>query len=260
MTYNPKSCNALEKSFYTPIEAAIRWCGLLSHEVEIMEVMQRVPDVVPDVGMFPQWPCLRANAEKIYDALLNEEIPYGRDGRRVEDGDHVAPHRRTVRHADLKAWMAKNYPDQKPDFLFDEIEKGTHASITTESWHALTSERDALKVRVKNAEHEWLKLKSERDEWRKKYQDLAADVPDERPEKPSALLAIAGLLKLLLANDRKRYTQGTIAEAIDALGWRGASRASLNNLFASANFAADEAEKNAQAKAEGREQALSEQT
>ena len=52
MTYNPKSCNALEKSFYTPIEAAIRWCGLLSHEVEIMEVMQQHYEETNTLGPF----------------------------------------------------------------------------------------------------------------------------------------------------------------------------------------------------------------
>jgi len=71
--------------------------------------------------MFPQWPCLRANAERVLDALLSQEIPYGRDGRTVPMGEQVAQHRLTIRHADLKEWMQKRYPDQKPAFLFDGL-------------------------------------------------------------------------------------------------------------------------------------------
>ena len=34
--YNPKSCNSLEKPFYRPVEAALRWCGLVAHEAQIL--------------------------------------------------------------------------------------------------------------------------------------------------------------------------------------------------------------------------------
>jgi hypothetical protein len=73
--------------------------------------------------------------------------------------------------------------------------------------------------------------------------------------KPSHLLAIAGLLKLLLDDSRPRYKQGTAAESIEAKGWRGASASALTKLFADANMAATEADKVAQAKGESRENA-----
>ncbi|MGA6098463.1 hypothetical protein ACPESN_11365 [Stutzerimonas marianensis] len=78
----------------------------------------------------------------------------------------------------------------------------------------------------------------------------ALDANDD--EKPSSLLAVAGLLRLLLARDRPIYDQGRIAQTIDALGWHGASATSLNKLFSAANKAAKEADKVAQAKAEAR--------
>jgi hypothetical protein len=115
--FNPKSCNALEKPFYRPIEAAIRWCGLIAHEPEI--VITIPPDGMPRIGDFPQWPCLHANTEKILDAIRCGEIRHGRDGATVADHDHVAPARVTVRYTDLKEWMERHYPDQKPAFLFD---------------------------------------------------------------------------------------------------------------------------------------------
>jgi hypothetical protein len=148
--YNEKSCNALEKPYYKPIEAALRWCNLVQHEVEILRGTGN--SLFPGIGVFPQWPCLRANAEKIYDAMLNGELLHGRDGRTVSHDDHVARERMTVRHTDLKAWMAKHYPDQKPKFLFDEVERTTHAAINAESFRALQVDRDALKARIDKAE------------------------------------------------------------------------------------------------------------
>ncbi|WP_131795491.1 hypothetical protein [Fluoribacter gormanii] len=159
--YNPKSCNALEKPFYHPIEVAIRWCNLIKNE-EI--ILQQVPDnLVPSPGLFPQWPCLRANAEKVLDAILSNDIPYGRDGRTVNPGEQVARHRLTVRHSDLKIWMQKHYPDQKPDFLFDEIEQNTHSAMSKDAFLALQAERDALKLRIENATDAYRKLKQDRD-------------------------------------------------------------------------------------------------
>lgn len=77
-SYNAKSCHALSKPFYHPIEAALRWCGLIEHEAEIIQKIGL--GCIPTVSDFPQWPCLRVNTEKILDALLNEEMPYGRMG------------------------------------------------------------------------------------------------------------------------------------------------------------------------------------
>lgn len=162
--YDPKSCNALEKPFYTPLEAALRWCGLIAHEADILS--QAGGEPIPPVGAFPHWPCLRANAEKIMDAILNHDLPYGRDGKSVPPGEQVNKARLTVRHTDLKAWMARHYPsDNPPAFLFDEIERTTHAKITIEAWQVLQAERDALKARVEKAEalyrDKWSKLEAE---------------------------------------------------------------------------------------------------
>lgn len=152
--YNAKSCNALEKPFYRPVEAALRWCGLIAHEAQILASIGE--DGIPKTGQFPQWPCLQANTEKILDAIMHGSIPHGRDGRTVAAGDHVAKARLTVRHTDLREWMAKHYPDQKPAFLFDEIERKTHAAINADSFRTLQADRDALKARIDKAE-EWAK-------------------------------------------------------------------------------------------------------
>lgn len=108
--YNEKSCNALEKPFYRPVEAALRWCGLIEHEGEILGKLDS--DGIPKTGQFPDWPCLQANTERILDAIVHGKIDHGRDGKTVGDGDHVAKPRVTVRHTDLREWMNKYHPGQ----------------------------------------------------------------------------------------------------------------------------------------------------
>lgn len=147
--YNPKSCSALEKPFYKPIEIAIRWCGLIKYEDMILSTVGE--EALPPLGQFTQWPCLRANAEKVLDAILHGDLIYGRDGKTVRKGEQVARHRLTIRHSDLKAWMVKNYPNQKPAFLFDEIERTTHANINADSFRTLQAERDAARAEIEKA-------------------------------------------------------------------------------------------------------------
>ena len=210
-TYDAKSCSALEKPYYKPIEAALRWCNLIQHEVAIL---QRTGDsLFPGIGVFPQWPCLRANAEKIYDAILNGELTGGRDGRSVSAGDHVAKERLTIRHNDLKAWMAKHYPDQKPAFLFDVVERTTHAAINAESFLALQADRDALNSRIEKATEAYRALRQDRDAIAGERDSLAAmvkkmDVPGARAE-TTYLNIIGGLLSLMLGK-----SPGGVAQSI----------------------------------------------
>jgi hypothetical protein len=147
--YDSNSCSKLEKVYYRPIEAALRWCGLIEHEGEILQITGE--NLIPQPSDFPMWPCLRANAEKIHDAVLNGDLPYGRDGRAVPTGENVAKNRLTIRHTDMKEWMAKHYPDQKPEFLFDAVERSTHSAINADSFRALQADRDAARAELIDA-------------------------------------------------------------------------------------------------------------
>ena len=55
------------KTYYRPIEAAVRWCGLLRFEQRILEALEQ--RVMPEPGEFPRWPLLRLYVERIFDAL-----------------------------------------------------------------------------------------------------------------------------------------------------------------------------------------------
>ncbi|MFX6035540.1 ATP-binding protein, partial [Acinetobacter baumannii] len=45
------------KTYYRPIEAAVRWCGLLRFEQRILEALEQ--RAMPEPGEFPRWPLLR---------------------------------------------------------------------------------------------------------------------------------------------------------------------------------------------------------
>lgn len=90
------------------------------------------------------------------------------------------------------------------------------------------------------------------------YQDLREDREEleelrqrNTDDKGSTLLAVAGMLDLLLLDvNRPRYTQTTIAQALEAKGWRGTSQSGISKLFAKAKAAAKDADSDTQAKAE----------
>lgn len=240
--YDPRSCNALEKPFYRPVEAALRWCGLIAHEGEILSALHEGRDV-PRTGQFPLWPCLQANTERILDAVANGDIPHGRDGKTVAAGDHVRPDRLTVRHTDLKVWMEKHYPDQRPAFLFDEIERSTHAKITTVAFHTLQAERDALKARIEKAEA-WAKgAIVEKNQLIAQIADMTAAT--EKAKTPSArsetsyLNMIGALLEVIggrVPGFDKHPSVENETKLIDAIsqhfqGFNGLSQSNLSRKF-----------------------------
>lgn len=216
--YNPKSCSPLEKAHYTPLEAAIRWCGLMDHEAEILAAAGHIG--YPLDGQFPQWPCLKTNTEKIIDAIRHGELPYGRDGKAVRSGEHVRVDRLTVRHADLRKWMADYYPDQKPPFLFDEVERKTHAAINTDAFLALQAERDALKAKLAQA-REWARtVLAEKRAMSEELKALQAKVgkgltPTERN---TLLIIIEALCEYAGIDPQERGAARRIMEMTDRLG------------------------------------------
>lgn len=237
--YDTKSCNALQRPFYRPIEAAIRWCNLTAHEGTILQSLGT--DYIPKTGQFPQWPCLQANTELILDAIENGELAYGRDGRTVPAGEHVRADRRTVRHSDLREWMARVRPGSKPAFLFDEVERNAHTAINADAFRALQADRDALKARIENATEAYRALKRDRDEVATERDSLrsTADkmaVPGERAE--ATYLNIIGAMLELLRNPRpgrEESDAAVIRELIENYSDKpGISKTTLEAKFAEA--------------------------
>ena len=236
-SYDEKSCSALEKPHYKPIEAALRWCNLTQHESAIL--LKTGKELLPSITAFPQWPCLRTNAEKVYEAIQNGELVGCRDGRQVPAGDHVTKERLTIRHTDLKAWMSKYYPDQKPAFLFDDVERTTHAAINADSYRALQVDRDALKAKLDATTEECNKLKQDLNTITGDRDSLAAmvakaNVPGARAE-TTYLNIIGALLKQLTVDKAKANDTTVITQAVIDYGAnQGISERKLQETFAAA--------------------------
>jgi hypothetical protein len=243
--YDPNSCNALEKPFYRPVEAAIRWCGLIAHEGQILAALDP-SDMIPKAGQFPMWKCLQPNTEKILDAIMRGEIPHGRDGKTVQTNEHVARHRLTVRHTDLREWMAKYYPGQKPEFLFDETERSSHHAINADSFRALQADRDAARAELEQARKWGNEIVAERDALLGERNSLRAMVENGMATGPRAettyLNIVGGLLGLMRGKTPAGAAQSVFeseAAIISALlahygGKPGISDTTLEKKFAEA--------------------------
>lgn len=134
------------RTFYRPIEAAIRWSGLERFESRILEVVGTRN--IPGPEDLPRWPMLCLNVERIFDAMRNRELPYGRAGITCDDPSLLDDPGLTIRHVDLRAWMARFYPNQRPAFLFDDIERQLHPAISVEAVQALLVDREALRTQL----------------------------------------------------------------------------------------------------------------
>ncbi|MHC8334082.1 hypothetical protein [Pseudomonas sp. LB3P25] len=134
------------KIFYSPIEAAIRWSNLFEEETSVLTVTALTAPTTAEA--VPLWPILGLNIERLYDAMRNGELPFGNAGVTSNDPSLLNTPQLTIRHVDLKRWMAKTYPDQKPSFLFDEMEQQLHSSVDLGSVQALLLQIKTLKSQL----------------------------------------------------------------------------------------------------------------
>jgi hypothetical protein len=142
----------LPKTYYRPIEAAVRWAGLERFESQILSALGNRSH--PTTDDFPRWPMLYVNTERILDGMRHGDLPFGRGVIACSDLSLIHDADVTVRHVDLRAWLIRYYPDQKPSFLFDQFERSLHPAICMENVQALMADREALQLRVAAFEEE----------------------------------------------------------------------------------------------------------
>lgn len=236
---------AYTKVYYRPIEAAIRWSGLAHHEKQILAVLGR--RAVPDHSDFPQWPALRLNTERIFDAIVNRDLPCGTDGITSEALPSLDDPCLTVRHVDLRAWMIRYYPCHKPRFLFNPLERKLFAGISVDAVRAVLADRAALKAQLEHTHAAYEKLQREHRTLIHQQEVSAAIVdPSSRlsvRSESAYLNIIGGMLDLLLGQSpagRPYSTFRTQESVISALiahhdGRLGISERTLQAKFAAAN-------------------------
>lgn len=232
------------KVYYRPIEAAIRWCGLVEHEREILHILQRKR--LPEETDFPNWPTLRLNTERIFDAIINRELPCGIDGVTTEDEPCIDDPRLTVRHVDLYVWMSRYYPEHKPRFLFGKVELRT---ALTERLPGPASEREVLNGYIQQLDRE---IRLLRNRWESHLKQESAEIGTAEartelgPRAETAYLhIIGGLLDLLLGHSPSgqayssfRTQEAVIGAMVSHHGGRlGISERTLAGKFAAARRA-----------------------
>lgn len=229
--------------FYRPIEAAIRWVGLLRHEQEILSAISS-PRNVPRTLDYPRWDELLLCLGRIYDAVINRELPYGQNGITLNDESLLDSTELTIRHIDLKRWMRTHYPEHRPRFLFSRSERIAHPIITLEAGQAMLIERQAMKAELEQCRRQVQTLREHHAGFLK--QSVVALACNQCPISDRAeatyLNIIGGMLILMLGTSPsgKPYssfrTQEAVVSALVAhhQSVMGITERTLNGKFASA--------------------------
>ncbi|ODT82148.1 MAG: hypothetical protein ABS69_05310 [Nitrosomonadales bacterium SCN 54-20] len=243
------SCEHVQ-SYYTiypvPVAAAL-WCGIPPSEIK--EHLDASTQVYRAVYRHPYIPCLEPRCRAMHEAIEKGALLVSRENGQSFDGktDHVAPERRHVARQNLKEWIAREFPADKPAFLFDEIERKTHAAINADAFRALQADRDAVwaelekaKARMAETIREMDSMRGERDSLRAMIDKASA--PGGRSEK-TYLNIIGGLLALMLGKSpagkpqSSFENQGAIISAM--LGHyghvKGMGDSNLEKIMAEAN-------------------------
>lgn len=171
----------------------------------------------PDPGDFPRWPMLRLNAERIFDAIKNGDLPYGKDGITSNDPSLIDDPQLTVRHVDLKVWISRFYSDHKPSFLFGAIEQQLQPAISTRSLQALLADREALSTQLTERQRSLDILQTQYQMLCKEAEASRSAGRDPGPRSEATYLNIVGgLLTLLLgaSPSGKPYSSFTTMDSI----------------------------------------------
>jgi hypothetical protein len=190
VTFGAKTC-------YRPIEAAIRWAGLLRFEPRILEALEQ--RARPDPGEFPRWPLLHFCVDRIFDGILHGELACGKAGIvRATAQVELADPQLTIRHVDLKSWVAYYYPGEKPLFLFDEIERALHPAINLRSLSVLLAENEASRIELTGLRRAHEALARENAALAKNRAAGGARAGESGPRSETTYLNIIGALLTLL--------------------------------------------------------------
>lgn len=232
---------------YSIPEAAARWCGVPENLLgQVVREASQLSSTGFGRGVWkhPRVPCMEVRSRVIAQAIVAGELPHGReDGETLPEGDMAAAERRAVLGRDLREWMIKAHPNDKPAFLFDEIERSSHTAISADAYRALVAEKNKLAKRLENAVEQYKQLREaketlehERNALAKQVEAMAA--PGERAETTYQNI-IAALLGALFGRLPKTEahpsfpSEAKLIEAIDQhySGYPGLSQSNLSRKF-----------------------------
>ncbi|MEY3759220.1 MAG: hypothetical protein RIR39_711 [Pseudomonadota bacterium] len=153
-----KNCEHLNFLFRFDLAhiAAMLWCGV--PEEQVKDHLEHAKEIRPGIYDIEYMPCLKLRCQLIHTAIEQKNLSVCREnGIVVEAEDHVAKARRHVRHKDLKEWIALNFENDKPVFLFDETERNALPLIANNTEHlcSIPHQSDQLKILNQASERFW---------------------------------------------------------------------------------------------------------
>jgi hypothetical protein len=154
--------------------------------------------------------CLEPRCRLIHDAIGRGVLPVCRENGVVVD-DHVQPRKRHLRGQDLREWIAKEHPNDKPAFLFDEIERKAHSSIDKNVYIALQADRDAARAELERSKVRVKETTEERDNLLMETAALKACIEKMMP--------VAKEPENISETERNKMLKLIIGMAIDAYGY-----------------------------------------
>ena len=216
------SCEQVQSyySIYPVPTAAALWCQIPASETQ--QYLAESSQVHRGVYRHHLIPCLEARCRAMHEAIERGDLPVSRENGRSFDGSKqiVAPERRHVSRQDLKEWISREFPADKPPFLFDEVERSTHSAINADAFKALQAEREALKVKLNQAEELAIEITAERERLLADYEALRSTVDKNLvwSEKNSLLTIIAGLCYYSAIEPHERGAASQIAKMTEEIG------------------------------------------
>lgn len=248
------NCAAVKAHYavYSIPQAAALWCGV--SEDQVAEIVKEATQLSTtglgrSIWRHPEIPCLEPRSRAIAEATEDGSLPHGREDGKTVTGEHVAHERRHFYGRDLKKWMEKAFPNEKPAFLFDDIERSSHTAINADAYRSLKADCDTLKQRLEKAKCEFKRLRDEKEAIKSERDSLKAMVdkmgaPGERAEATYQNI-IAALLDFIAGNfpgieKHPSFTsESKLIEAIDEhyRGYAGLSKSNLSRKFPEAKRA-----------------------
>jgi len=217
-----ESCEHVQ-SYYTiyPVAvAAALWCGIPPGEIQ--EYLDAPTQVRRAVYRHPYIRCLEPRCRAMHEAIEKGALLVSRENGKSFDGttDHVAPERRHVTRQNLKEWIAREFPADKPAFLFDEIERKTHAAINADTFRELQAHRDSLKARIDKAEEREKTIIADRNRLQDECDLLRAKVDKglTATERNTLLTIIAALCDYSAIKPDDRGAASQIAKMTEEIG------------------------------------------
>lgn len=238
----PEPLDAELKVIYRPMEAAARWSGLRRHERRVLKIVGNRHR--PDPTKLRRWPLLHLNAQRLYDAMVHGDLPYGRHGVTcispllLEDDPAL-----TLRHVDLRRWMVQFYPSERPSFLFASWEHDLQPAVSLNTLQVLSADREALRLQLLERDGEIDALRNELVDATRKLASMALSTEEAlRPRSEGTYLNIVGgLLGLLLGKSPagKPFSSfGTTESIVSALLAHHSGRPGMSERTLRAKFAA----------------------